>query len=341
MPDQLNRPALLEIREHHLARLDALFAGRPGKHVFVLCGAIWPEDVGDDVAPATWVANRLTACDAAATAAGDRQVFRPLALEAWLYGVHFVDRLFGAHVHFHQDDTSRGWWTRVLDTAVGSLTRPDLATAAPWAKAREIATAMIAAGTSLPFLTTQVLASPLNVAVNLYGEEFLIALAADPAAAARDLATIASVQQELHRWYRENLPAAQFQPVVAGGRCQPRGFGQICGCTTQLLSPQQYRDHLASLDAALLGLYPHGGMIHLCGGHTQHIGCWRDMPELRAVQLNDRAADDLEYYFTGLRDDQILYWSPTSNTSVQRALEITRGRRLVLCADVREPLPVT
>jgi hypothetical protein len=41
------------------------------------------------------------------------------------------------------------------------------------------------------------------------------------------------------------------------------GHGQLCGCTTQLVSGKMYADFIAALDDELLSLYPHGGMIHL------------------------------------------------------------------------------
>jgi hypothetical protein len=134
----------------------------------------------------------------------------------------------------------------------------------------------------------------------------------------------------LHLWYRRRIPEEQLQPVVAAQRCQPPGFGQLCGCTTHLLSAEQYREFIAPLDGALLRVYPHGGMIHLCGIHTQHIATWRDMPSVRAVQLNDRAAQDLPSYFAGLRDDQVIYLNPTPTMTAEDALRITDGRRLVV-----------
>ncbi|MCC6445627.1 MAG: hypothetical protein IT210_19495 [Armatimonadetes bacterium] len=66
-------------------------------------------------------------------------------------------------------------------------------------------------------------------------------------------------------------PESQLQPVVAAGRCQPPGFGQLCGCSTQLLSGSAYREFVAPLDDALHSVYPHDGMIHRCGAHAQHI----------------------------------------------------------------------
>ena len=47
----------------------------------------------------------------------------------------------------------------------------------------------------------------------------------------------------------------------------------------------------------------------------------------------------LEAYFHGLRHDQVIYLYPTETMTVQRALEITGGRRLVLVADLPEPPP--
>ncbi len=38
------------------------------------------------------------------------------------------------------------------------------------------------------------------------------------------------------------------------------------------------------VDDELLLVYPHGGMIHLCGSHTQYIPVWREMKFLRAVE---------------------------------------------------------
>jgi len=141
----------------------------------------------------------------------------------------------------------------------------------------------------------------------------------------------------MHRWYREAIPTAQMQPVCVGGRCQPRGLGQMCGCATQLVSGETYRRFVAPLDDEVLSVYPRGGMYHLCGSHTQHIPAWREMKRLRAIQVNDRAAEDLEAYFRGLRDDQIIYLSPTPTMTVERAMEITKGQRLVVCADVPPP----
>ena len=95
-----------------------------------------------------------------------------------------------------------------------------------------------------------------------------------------------------------------------------------------------YREFVAPLDDELLSVYPNGGMIHLCGVHTQHIPIWREMRSVRAIQVNDRASEDLEIYFNELRDDQVIYLNPTSTMTAERAMEITGGQRIVFVADV-------
>jgi hypothetical protein len=91
---------------------------------------------------------------------------------------------------------------------------------------------------------------------------------------------------------------------------------------------------IADLDEDLLNVYENGGMIHLCGSHAQHIDCFRSMKSLKALQLNDRAAADLPLYFEGLREDQIIYLCPCEEMTVEQAVKITGGRRLVINAPI-------
>jgi hypothetical protein len=41
----------------------------------------------------------------------------------------------------------------------------------------------------------------------------------------------------------------------------------------------------------------------------------------------------MEIYFNELRDDQMIYLNPTSTMTVERAMEITGGQRIVFAAD--------
>ncbi|TFG88935.1 MAG: hypothetical protein E4H17_01550 [Gemmatimonadales bacterium] len=153
---------------------------------------------------------------------------------------------------------------------------------------------------------------------------------ADPEAARRDRGIIHATIVRLHEWFRHTIPFDQLTMVETHGRVQPPGFGQLCGCSTQLLSPELYRDFVAPLDDAVLALYPEGGMIHLCGAHAQHLLAWRGMRSLRALQINDRAATDFEVYWSGLRDDQVTYVAADDGLARTDKLRVTRGRRLVL-----------
>jgi len=105
----------------------------------------------------------------------------------------------------------------------------------------------------------------------------------------------------------------------------------MCGCATQLISKELYDAFIAPLDEEVLSVYPHGGMYHLCGSHSQHLATWREMPCLRAFQVNDRATEDFERYVSTLRDDQIIYAFPTANMTKEKLLQKTRGRRTVFC----------
>lgn len=330
----LLKPDLVTIRERHIGRLTRLFAGEDDKDTaFVLYGEQRRLDGTRIQDPRVEVGNILRELASQADSLRDELVFRPLALECDIYGVHFVDKIFGADVF----DLDGSWQVRLLKQSVGNLASPDLDRNATWRKAQEIAKAFLDASVTVPFFSLPTIASALNVGVNLYGQELLAAMLADSEAVHHDLGVINQTLRAIHRWYRKILPPSQLQPVVGASRTQPPGFGQLCGCTTQLLSEQQYRVFVASLDAGLLGEYPHGGMIHLCGSHLQHIPVWREMRALRAIQVNDRAADELDQYWNGLRDDQIVYVNPTEYMTVECIMRITNGHRIVIVSDVNDP----
>jgi len=329
-------PELIQTRDAHFVRLKALFAGETPEHVFALCGYVGTGQSDPYLDPERWVEEALDDLAANADQLRDASVFRPLVLEFDPYGVHFVDRMFGAEVFELHDKWN--WQAKCLETPIGDLRPPDLEADETWQLAWRLATTFVRVGVTVPLFGLPVIASALNIALNLYGQSILLAMVTRPEAARRDLEAINGVLCEMHRRCRSLLPVDQLQPVIAAYRTQPPGFGQICGCSTQLLSEGMYRDFIAPLDDAVLSVYPHGGMIHLCGAHTQHIPVWREMKSLRAIQLNDRAADDLPIYFRELREDQVFYVNPCDGMPVERIMAITGGRRTVIVADLTEPL---
>lgn len=326
----LNDAGLLGSRQRHVLRLQQLFDGTDSEpQAFLLSGVSKGGRAVVGEAPEARVDEALRSLALESHALMDVSVFRPLVVEFDIYGVHFLDRILKADVF----DLDGSWQVRLVPWPVGELPVPDLGLDPTWRLARELAQAFVAADVRVPFFGMPTVASPLNVAVNLYGQSFLLALLDSPGAARRDLRIIADVQCKIHRWFLAHVPLAQLQPVVGAYRTQPPGFGQLCGCTTQLLSPGLYRDMIAPFDQELLQTYPCGGMIHLCGAHTQHLPVWHDMPELRALQVNDRATHDLAVYFGGLRPDQVLYVNPCDGMDVKRIMDTTNGKRTVLVTD--------
>ena len=320
----LNDPAPIEVRKAHFTRLKSLYAGEMLESEFILQGiGQHTEDDGPDWEK--WLDESLDALAQRAEEAKDPDVFRPLVINYNPHGVHFVDYLFGADV-FRLDDS---WQVHYLETPIGDLERPDLEANDSWQAVTAFTHAFVERDVPAVLFAMPTIASALNIAVNLYGEEILIAMIWDPEAVRHDLKIINDLLCDLHRWYQKTVPLEQHQCIAAASRCQPPGFGQLCGCTSQLLPPDLYREFIAPLDDELFSVYPHGGMIHLCGVHTQHIPIWREMRSLRSVQTNDRASEDLEEYFNELRDDQILYVNPCERMPVDQIREITRGRRTV------------
>lgn len=324
----LSRPELLEARERGYQRLREL-RQRPETGPVYVSGILGASDRDPLAEPEAWVEGCLDdlarRCDEAL--AGD-SVFRPLVLEYGLYGVHFVDSLFGAEV-FELEPGN--WQARPLKgVKPGRLEKPDWLQTPPMQLARRALDRFLEADCPAVCFGLPTLANSLNIAMNLFGQELMLAFQMDPEAARHDLAVINETILELHHWYRERLPAAQAQAVVAFERTQAPGHGQACGCSNMLLSAAQYAEFIAPLDEALFGAWPEGGMLHLCGSHLQHLPLWREMPALKALQFNDRAAEDLPHYYAGTRPDQLLHVNPCPGMDIPRILETTGGHRTVI-----------
>lgn len=326
----LSDPTLIEARRAGFRRLEAVFAGEMPQGGPLLLNGI--NQYTEDLIPnwENWLDEALLTLASQADQMRDTRVFRPLCINYNPHGVHFIDNLFGAHV-FRVEDGN--WQVHTLTQPVGILQPPDLDNLPAWQGMVDFAQAFLERDVPGVIFGLPTIASVLNIAVNLFGQEILAAMKLDAPAARHDLAIINDTLRQIHRWYLTHIPAEQLQCIIPNGRCQPIGYGQLCGCTTQLVSAAIYRDFIAPLDDALLSEYPHGGMIHICGTHTQHIPVWHGMKSLRAVQVNDRAAEDLATYFNKLRADQVFYVNPCSGMSAERALEISAGRRIIIVAD--------
>lgn len=254
------------------------------------------------------------------------ETFVPICIRSGVYGVHFIDKIFGANVYSKDNQ----WYNDYLTTPIGSLQEPDLESNETFDLVVRMAKRFSQVGGKFALFGLPTIASALNIAINLYGQEMLISMIEEPELARRDLETINRVLVKAHRILKGIIPRQQLQPVVATLRTQPPGYGQICGCSTHLVGAELYRELVADLDEEVLNVYENGGMIHLCGDHVQHLETFKNMKSLKAIQLNDRASEDLQLYFEGTREDQIIYLECCEGMPEERALEITKGRRLVL-----------
>lgn len=317
----LNDPRLIAIREKHIERLTRLYDGEELDTPFVYGGYAAKAEADPFAEPEKWADEALTDLAEHAELAADEKVFRPLTAYHWFYGVHFTDRVFGAPVRSNNGQ----WWSDGVSNEIGELPVPDLETNETWKMIQRHTLALVNAGVKLPFYTPQVLGEPWNQLFNLYHDEALYGFYDDPDGMKRDLGVMTDTLVQMHEWFLKTIPADQFQPILPEARFQPRGCGQMCGCATHLISHDIYEEFIREHDERIAALYPRGVMLHLCGGHTQHLPSWREMPGIRAFQLNDRAMDDLEAFYKQTRKDQFIHHWPTKEITITRGLELTEG----------------
>ncbi len=318
----------------HRRRFAALYAGEPVNGLIAIdgrmCGSshgLWGTNEPDMLSePREWLADVFADMAANAGAAADPVTFRPLVLEVDAFGTHFIDALFGARVYFHEGEA----WSEPLGCEVGELESPDLSHSSVLTAALDLAGMAVEASPEEIIVANPVLSAPVNIGINLFGQRLLEALVLDPDGARRALGIITDVIRHCMQAFARVIPTERRGNSVACNRYAPPGYGFIDGCADQLVSARHYAEFFAPLDARLLGVYPGGGMIHLCGACAQQIPVWREMPQVKSLQLNDRATEDLELYAEGRRDDQILYVSPTETMTPERIVGITGGRNLIL-----------
>lgn len=324
--------------QRHSERVQSLYAGSDTDGPVAIFGlmagrshGLWGTNEPDMLAdPEGWLDDVLADMTAHGPYALDHRTFRPFVIELDAFGTHYVDALFGAPVYYHEGQA----WSEQLPIDPGDLEQPDVRDHAVYTGSMHLAKSAVQRSEGAVWISNPVLSCPINIGLNLFGGRLLEAMADRPAAARHALGVITDVIAECMAAFRDIIPEEQRQNSVGATRWAPPGHGFIDGCATQLISAEHYREFLAPLDARLLATYPKPGMIHLCGGHVQHIETWRDMPELRSVQVNDRAADDFERYWRGLREDQIVYITPTETMTAARVLAMTGGRRVVLQAEL-------
>jgi hypothetical protein len=345
-------PAIQSIQLRHRQRLENLYRGIQPQAVIALDGVGYGRSHGlsgtneidmlDD--PRGWLADVLADMAARIDLLADEVTFRPPVIELDPFGVHFIDALFGAPIRFQGDQT----WSDELEIDLDALECPNLSRSPVFQKTlrlAELAAGAAAAhqadGAGEIFVATPVFSCAINIGINLFGERLLEGLHTRPEAAQQALEKINRTILQAAAGIAAVIPEAIRRNSVAENRLAPAGVGQFDGCATQLVSRRDYARFFAPLDEALIGLSPGGALMHICGAHAQHIPTWKGMPGLRAVQLNDRAMDDLAAYYQKLRSDTIFYLCPSLQVNIEKIMELTRGRRVILQVSLDDPIPLS
>jgi len=320
------------IQAEHEQRLRQLCAGQQTSRVITIapCQVAVPPWGTYDVE--RWLA------EAVATLAGQRELladpvnYRPLSFSVNRGGHHFVSAALGCQLGYDGSGNLSVLPQSRLTWNAGRFRIPAPLECEAVREALAVAARVLeATGGRFPIELPHI-PSPLLLAVDLFGEDFLMSLEDGDVTVSRQcLEELTQFGEQLLALFVRRFPGAPLKGYFTGGwNLMPVGHTCLLGCTTQLVSPATYRQLVADLDQRLLGAPWQGGCIHLCGRHTQHCAAWASLPELKAVQLNDAACDDLETYYRSLREDQFFVVMPSNRMPVEECLRITQGRRLVL-----------
>jgi hypothetical protein len=324
----MSNSELQAIQGKHVNNLNRLYAGEKLLTAFSIVGtyAGYYGDCDDDMLAGWCAADLPGVIDGVLRDGIDPVSFHPLVIEFNPLGVHYIDALFGTQVYRSDGQI----WSELLPGGLADLQPIDINDAQIVQWTLKSIKKLLKEVPEQIHITCPIFSSPLNVAINLFGEGALMDLLDPEPDVLRGLNIITDTISELHKMIMNSFPGGRVRFYCSSNRYASDGIGHICGCSTQLLGQETYRSYFAPLDSRVLSTYPHGGTIHLCGHHAQHIPTWRDMPALRAVQLNDAAADEFPLYFNGLRTDQIIYLCPTEEMTIERILKISDGQRVVI-----------
>jgi len=260
-------PDIERVQAMHMARFAALYAGQPPGDVVSIAGKIYGHSHGlagtNEIdmlqAPQAWLDDVQADMGGNASDAADPVTFRPLMIKMDPLGTHFIDALLGAHVYRHEGQV----WAEELPGDLASLTRPDLEHSETMQRALRLAEMAVGVAEGRLLITMPVPSSAINTGINVYGQRLLEALVERPEAAHHALGVINDVVVACMRAFRRVIPEQVCRTQGATGRYAPPGYGLIDGCSTQLVSRRHYDEFFGPLDAAALGVFSHGGMIHL------------------------------------------------------------------------------
>ncbi len=172
---------------------------------------------------AGWLEAGLSSLQEGLSLAADPVTFRPLVLEFWPLGVHYVDAVFGATVRPRDGN----FWSDLLPTDLADLQPLDL-DAVPLVRWTDSAIRrMLEALPAGVLVTTPVLSSPVNIVINLFGERALLDMASAGPDQRRGLQVIADTIAGLHRRFLALSADSRVHFYACSFRYAPAGFGHI------------------------------------------------------------------------------------------------------------------
>jgi len=328
----LSDSEVVEVQAMHEQNLLDLCRGKQPSRVITISPLQMGVPISGDYDPDQWLAGALRTFVEHRDALADPINYRPFSFSVNCAGHHFVSAALGCQLGVDASGTPSILPEGRFAWDDGSFHVPAPMECALVREALEAAAWIFdATGGRIPVELPHI-PSPLMLAVDLFGEDFLTSLGDSDSLDSRHcLEALTRFGEQLLALFVQRFPKAPLKGYYTGGwNLMPTGFTGLLGCTTQLISPSTYRERVADLDERLMGAPWLGGCIHLCGRHTQHCAAWSSMPSLKALQLNDAACDDLETYYRSLREDQFFVVMPSNRMSVEECLRITHGRRLVL-----------
>ncbi len=328
------------VQREHRSQLEMLCRGEQPEFVPTFSACVPRLPVAGPYDQEAWLAEALAELRERAASFRGRHMYRSFALSLARYDLHFSAAIAGCTIH--HDETAYVWCTSLekLGKSIEDFRVPDLDEHDAFQEMLRLLRFVVEATEGRIPVEIPYVSEPLILAVDLFGEEFLCLLAADPDRADLFLDQLSAYILDMRRRLCEVAPDAPLMPHGSCHRVMPEGYNLLFGCTTHLISGPAYERHFLERDRALMRCGAPGGGIHLCGDHTQFCTAWHNMPELKMIQLNDRATVDLEIYWRNLRPDQYIVFMPCDAMTVDDALRITGGRQLVLAAEVDTRIPV-
>jgi hypothetical protein len=145
----LNNAELISIRDGWFARLRRLFNGADDVQTVFAVNGVNGNSGNTSVLygePERWAAESLENLAEHAERARNADIFTPLCIQNDVFGVHYVDSIFGCNVFFGHNQ----WYNDYIDCEVGELPSPDIGKSEAWQLTKRATETFVGADVKLP-----------------------------------------------------------------------------------------------------------------------------------------------------------------------------------------------